>query len=176
MNTQHEPVYTRLPVAGRSLHRWLVGIPVILYVATVVFFALYAFDDNLMWLRDGIFANLAAVIAAAVTAVPGLIDLLAIPTTSPARKLAYGHMSLMVVVLGLFVVNLVECRDVLMAALHESMPSYRGFDGTMPLALTAMGLGLAVCGGAIGLTLAIRYRVGAVSASRTTGSVMPRLR
>src|SRR6187549_2978470 len=98
METRHEPVITRVPVAGHSLHRWLVAIPVTLYAGTVAFFGLYAYDHSLMWLRDGLVTNLVAVIAALIVAVPGLLDALAIPKGMPAKKVALAHGSTMVAV------------------------------------------------------------------------------
>jgi uncharacterized membrane protein len=178
METRHEPVLTRVPVAGHSLHRWLVGIPVILYVATVAFFGLYAYDHSLMWLRDGIVTNLVAVIAALIVAIPGLLDFLAIPTGNPARKVAMGHASLMVVVLSLFVANLVVNFRVLAAALKGVIAMHRGFDGTLPLVLTAVALGVAVCGGTLGLLLANRYHIGdtVTDNTRPPRTIQPRFR
>lgn len=161
METRNEPVLTRVPVAGHSLHRWLVGIPVILYAATVIFFGLYAYDDNLMWLRDGMVTNLVAIVAAAIAAVPGLLDLRAIPDHHPARSVGIGHASFMIAVLSLFVANLAVNFHVLASAIKGSIVMYRGFDGTVALVLTGTGLGLALCGGALGLLLANRFHVGA---------------
>jgi len=160
METTHEPVITRVPVAGHSLHRWLVGIPVILYVATVGSFGLYAYDHSLMWLRDGMVINLCAVLAALVVAVPGLLDFLAIPARSPARAVGLAHASVMVTVLAVFVANLVIHFRVLCAAMKGAIELHRGLPALMPLGLTGAGLALAVCGGAIGLLLAARYHVG----------------
>jgi len=160
METKQQPVLTRVPVLGHSLHRWLVGIPVILYVATVAFFGLYAYDHSLMWLRDGMVSNLLAVVAAAITAVPGLLDLRAIPDKHPARPIAIGHASFMVVVLALFVTNVVMNFRVVSAAFKGAIALHRGFDGTVPLVLTGTGLALALCGGALGLMLAHRHHIG----------------
>jgi uncharacterized membrane protein len=169
METRNEPVLTRVPALGHSLHRWLVGIPVILYIASVTFFGLYAYDDNVMWLRDGIITNLVAVIAAVVAAIPGLMDLRAIPDAHPARSVAIGHASFMVAVLTLFVANLVVNFHVLAAAIKGSIVMYRGFDGTVALVLTGTGLGLALCGGALGLMLAHAFRIGAPVPEPTHG-------
>ncbi len=169
METRNEPILTRVPALGHSLHRWLVGIPVILYAASVTFFGLYAYDDNLMWLRDGIVTNLVAVIAAVVAAVPGLIDLRAIPDEHPARSVAIGHASFMAAVLSLFAANLVANFHVLSAAIKGSIVMYRGFDGTVALVLTSTGLGLALCGGALGLVLAHRFRIGEAVPEHTHG-------
>lgn len=170
-------MFTRVPVAGQSLHRWLVGLPVILYVATVVFFGLFASDRDPMWLHDAFLSNLAAVIAAGLVAVPGLLDFLQIPKHHRARSVALGHASFMVVVLTLFVANLAVHFRVLSAAMKGAIGLYRHLDPTLALALTGSGLGLAVCGGAIGLALAHRFHVGDVPADTTSppGAIKPHL-
>ena len=170
-DTRYTAVPSRIPVAGRSLHRWLVGIPVVLYAATVVFFGLYQADPHLMWLRDGFLANLVAVIAAALVAIPGLLDLRAIPANHPARIVGLAHMSIHVVGLGLFVSNLFMHLDVMNAALNGTIVMERGFDGAGSLAVTAVGLGFVVVAGGIGVLLATRYRVGEAEA---TSPLVPR--
>lgn len=162
METRNQPVFTRVPVAGQSLHRWLVGIPVILYVGTLAFFVLYAVEHDPMWLRDAFLANLGAVVAAAIVAVPGLLDFMQIPKGARARTIGLRHASFMVVVLGLFATNLGVHFRVMTAALKGSIALHRGFDPTTALALTGSGVVLALCGGALGLALAHRFHVGDV--------------
>jgi uncharacterized membrane protein len=175
MKTRYEPVLTRVPVAGHSLHRWLVGIPVILYAATVAFFGLYAFDHSLMWLRDGMITNLVGVIAALVVAIPGLMDALNVPAGHPARPVAAAHGSLMVLVTGLFATNLGMHYRVLCAAMKGAIVNFRGFDGSSALGLTGGALALAVCGAALGLLLAHRFHVGdTTEGGRPPRSIQPR--
>jgi hypothetical protein len=166
-----------VPVAGHSLHRWLVGIPVILYAATVILFGLYAYDPSATWLRDAIFANLLAVLVVPIVAAPGLFDALAIPRAHPARNVAIGHGSLMVTVATLFVVNLAVHYRLLASALKGSMALQRGFDATVPLVVTGTALALAVFGGALGVMLAHRYHVGDVAAEghHPPGAMLPPL-
>jgi uncharacterized membrane protein len=99
-------MYSKVKIAGHPLHPMLVGFPVALYVVTFACFLAYALGAGPFWFRSGVYANLAAVILAAVAALPGFVDwAFGIPAGTPAKSTGLTHMVLNVVSLLVFLVN-----------------------------------------------------------------------
>jgi uncharacterized membrane protein len=176
MQTNAEPVVTRVPVAGHSLHRWLVGIPAVLYIGTVVLYVLYATTHDVMWMRDGIVTNVVAIVAAALVAIPGVLDFLAIPNGHPARNLGIAHGSLMVVVLSLFTANLAFHHRALCATMKGATELLHGMDPSLALGISGVGLALVVAGAVGGFLLAHRFHIGDVPTGAVPPSMRPRFR
>ena len=102
-------MYSKVKIAGHPLHPMLVAFPVTLYVVTLACFLAYALGGGPYWFRSGVYANLAAVILAAVAAVPGFVDwAFGIPARTPAKSTGIAHMLLNVVSLVVFLVNVVS--------------------------------------------------------------------
>lgn len=157
--TNVNAVSTGLPVAGRSLHRWLVGLPVVLFILTLSFFAVYAAEHDTEWLRRAFFLNIAAVVAASVTAATGMLDFGRIPREHQARTMAMVHGGLNTISLTLLAVNLAMHRALVMESfdLHHAL---RPADPTAAIALSAVAVGITLGSGVLGYLLAHRYAVG----------------
>ena len=102
-------MYSKAKIAGHPLHPMLVGLPVTLYLVTLVAFVVSARTADPFWFRVGAYANLAAVITAAVAAIPGFVDwAFGIPRGTPAKETGAVHMALNVAALLVFLLNLVQ--------------------------------------------------------------------
>jgi uncharacterized membrane protein len=100
-------MYSKVKVAGHPLHPMLVGLPVTLYLATLVCFAAAALGADPFWYRVAVYANLAGVVTAAVAAVPGFIDwAFGVPRGTPAKATGLAHMAFNVLALAAFAANL----------------------------------------------------------------------
>ncbi len=101
-------MYSKVKIAGHPLHPMLVGFPVALCVVTLACFLAHALGAGPFWFRAGVYANLWAVILAAVAALPGFVDwAFGIPNGTPAKATGLTHMVVNVVSLLLFLVNVV---------------------------------------------------------------------
>src|SRR5205823_14339700 len=88
-------MYSRIKLFGHPIHAMLVGFPVTLYTAALVTYVIAQASGDAFWFRMGIAANVAGVVMALVTAIPGFLDwLLGIPTASPAKGTGLAHMLL----------------------------------------------------------------------------------
>jgi len=131
-------MYSKIKLFGHPLHPMLVGFPITLYALTLVGYLGFALTHATFWLQLGIFANMAGVGMALLTAVPGFLDwLIGIPGAHPAKRVGVVHMGLNVTALALFAVN---------AWLHA------GYWGTSQTPDLTPGIVLAVLGN--GITLA----------------------
>lgn len=134
---------------GHPLHPILVPVPIGAWVASLVFDVVSRTADD-----AGTFANGAywligvGIVGAVIAALFGLLDLLAIPRGTKAFTTGLTHMTLNLVVVVLFVVNLFLRRG----ETHESV-------ATLPLALTVIGLLILGASGYLGGKLAYRYGV-----------------
>jgi uncharacterized membrane protein len=152
--------YSKATLGGRPLHPMMVGIPILLYVATVVSFIVYAMQADSDWFRIGMLCNLAAVIAALVTAIPGFIDWsTAIPANTEAKRVGALHMGANLLALTLFVANLLVHRDGLMASIDDRMHRLQAIDPYLPLAFTVSGFALVLIAGTLGYRLVHHYHV-----------------
>ncbi len=134
--------YSKATVLGRPLHPMLVGIPVTLYVATVVSFVVFAGRHDPRWFQVGLLVNLAAVLAALVTAIPGFIDFAyALPNGSAAKRTAGLHMAANLSALALFAANLAIHRAELIDAIDGRVARFAGLDPFLPLSIVAAGFG-----------------------------------
>jgi uncharacterized membrane protein len=152
-------VSTGLPVAGRSLHRWLVGLPVILFILTLSFFAVYAAEHDTEWLRRALLLNIAAVVAGGLTAATGAMDFGRMPRDHRARTTALVHGGLNALSISLLVINLQVYRA-LIAPAFDFEHALSRTDPTAAIALTGVALGITLGSGVLGYLLAHRYMVG----------------
>jgi uncharacterized membrane protein len=152
--------YSKATVQGRPIHPMLVGIPVLLYVGTVLSFLMYAGGRDPRWFQIGLFCNVGAVLAALVTAVPGFIDwAYAIPRGTAAKRTGALHMTANLAALALFVVNLVAHRRYLGDAFDGRIQPLGVLDPFLPLSLTVSGIALVVIAGTLGYRLVHKYHV-----------------
>src|SRR3954449_12940069 len=92
---------------GHPFHPILVTVPIGAWVASLVFDIISrAGDDAAVFAKGAYWLVGIGIVGALVAAVFGFLDLLAIPTGTPAFKTALTHMSLNLTVVVLFVINL----------------------------------------------------------------------
>ncbi len=146
-------MYSRIKILGHPIHPMLVGFPVTLYTAALLSYILASATADALWLRFAIAANVAGVVMALITAIPGFLDwLTAIPPASAAKRTGLKHMALNVTALVVFAVN---------AWLHA------GYWRATVVPLLSVAIGLAVIGilitigaGWLGWSLVQRHHVG----------------
>jgi uncharacterized membrane protein len=99
---------SRVQVARHALHPMLVVFPVGLLTTSVVWDVCYLASGNRSWGMISVATIVAGVVGALAAAVPGFVDWLAIPHGTRARRIGAYHMALNLIVVGLFVVSLVQ--------------------------------------------------------------------
>jgi uncharacterized membrane protein len=145
-------MYSKAKIFGHPIHPMLVGFPVAFYAATLVAFIAYGAGGDLFWFRLGVVANAAAVIMAAVAAVPGFIDwAFGIPGGTRAKSTGLKHMLLNVSALVLFAINL----GIYAGQWNEVLPS-----ATTGVILSALGMGVVLAAGFLGWNLVQKHHVG----------------
>lgn len=99
-------MYSKVKVLGHPIHPMLVAYPIALYTSTLVAYIIYGANDDPFFFKAAVAANVAGVIMAAITALPGFIDwAVGIPNGTPAKSHGLTHMLLNVTALVLFVIN-----------------------------------------------------------------------
>lgn len=152
-------MYSKARIAGHPIHPMLIAFPVALYVVTVVTLIVHAGTNDPFWYRAALWANLAAIVMAAVAAIPGLIDLLSLPRHSRARSTGLRHAAFNVLALILFLISwlllLGNAGGTLGASAGERAPSVAA-----PLVLSILGLCSTLVAGWLGWTLVQTHHVG----------------
>lgn len=91
-------------IAGHPIHPMLVTIPIGLWVFSFACDLIYGFGSHdIVWKTVAMYAMIGGVIGALAAAIPGLIDLLSLP--SGPKSTALAHMTINLVVVALFAVN-----------------------------------------------------------------------
>jgi uncharacterized membrane protein len=151
-------MYSRAKIAGHPIHPMVVVFPIALYAATVAALLAYVGTADAFYYRAAMVANIGGVAMALVAAIPGAIDLFALPHRSRARATGIRHASFALLTTGIFAV----CGALL----------YRGWtgrlmvdgrwnlDATIPLAVGVVGLVTLVIVGVLGWTLIQTHHVG----------------
>jgi uncharacterized membrane protein len=147
-----EPVTVIAGPYGHPFHPILVTVPIGAWIASLVFdIASNVKSGGSPALVDGAYWLIGiGIVGAAVAAVFGLLDLLAIPSGSRARTMGLVHLVLNVVVLALFVVNFIWRSDD-----HDQLLQTRA--GQMVLSIVAIVL--LAASGWIGGMLTYRFGV-----------------
>ncbi len=145
-------MYSKIKLLGHPIHPMLVAFPIAFYTATFVGYVLYAWLGDPMWFRIGFVANVAAVIGALVTAVPGFLDwLIGIPSHSRAKNTGLIHLLLNVTALVLFAVTAFMLWGQWNSATPEVGPA---------IVITLIGVLATVAAGYFGYTLIQNHHVG----------------
>lgn len=144
-------MYSKVKIFNHPLHVMLVGFPVAFYTATLVAFIMYHCQLHMFWFKVGVLANLAGVAMAALAALPGFIDWLAIPSSKGAKKTGMYHMFCNVGALVLFAVNLFLQYP----KIHDTQP-----ESILPIVLSAIGFCLTLAAGFLGWTLVQNHHIG----------------
>jgi uncharacterized membrane protein len=93
---------SRVKLAGHPVHQMLIVFPLGLLATAVVFDVIFLVTDNSAWTQAAYFMIGAGVIAGLAAAVPGVVDWLAIPRGTRAKRIGLVHGVGNVVVVALF--------------------------------------------------------------------------
>lgn len=104
---------SKASIKSHPLHPILVGFPIAFYIGALLFDALAVFYHNIEYSITGKYMHIAAIVGAALAAVPGVIDYLSvIPPDSSAKKRGARHGLINTIVLVIFAVALyLKYRD-----------------------------------------------------------------
>jgi uncharacterized membrane protein len=97
----------RVTVAGHSLHPMLVVFPLGLLATSLVWDIVFLASDNLMWGAIAFWTIVAGLVGGLAAAIPGLLDWLAIPDGTRAKRIGALHGLLNLVIVVLFAVSVV---------------------------------------------------------------------
>lgn len=104
---------SKASIKSHPLHPILVGFPIAFYIGALLFDALAVFYHNIEYSITGKYMHIAAIVGAALAAVPGVIDYLSvIPPDSSAKKRGARHGLINTIVLVIFAIALyLKYRD-----------------------------------------------------------------
>jgi uncharacterized membrane protein len=139
---------SKVKVAGHSAHPMLIVFPLGLLATAVIFDVIYLVSDNSGWTQAAFYMIGAGVVTGLVAAVPGLIDWLAIPRGTRAKRLGLFHGGGNVVVVLLFALSWLMRRD------NPASPP------TDAVVAGLFGLGIALITGWLGGELVGRLGIG----------------
>lgn len=140
----------RVSVAGHSLHAMLVVFPLGLLATSVAWDICLLATGNPRWGTLSFWTIVAGVIGGLVAAVPGFVDWLGIPRGTRARRIGLYHMTLNLIIVGLFVVSLLARRQTALGYDHA---------GAAQMIWGWIGVGLALVSGWLGGELIERLGV-----------------
>ncbi len=138
---------SRAKLFGHPIHPMLIPFPLGLLSTSVVFDAIRLLTGNRQWSRIAFWNIAAGVIGGLGAAVFGLIDWLAIPADTRAKRIGLVHGAGNVVVVGLFSASWLLRRN------ERREPA-------VPILLSVLGAGLATLTGWLGGELVDRMGVG----------------
>lgn len=118
---------SRFKLVGHPLHPMIVPLPLMAFPASLLFDSLYLLTRDDRWRRLAFWHIAAGVIGGLAAAAPGLVDWLAIPPSSPAKKVG---------LVGLYGAHLVE-RKRQEARFQESPGLRAGIIGNAILNISA---------------------------------------
>jgi uncharacterized membrane protein len=99
-------MYSKVKILGHPIHPMLVAYPIALYTSTLVAYIIYAANKDPFFFKAAVAANIAGIVMAALTALPGFIDWsVGIPGGTAAKSHGLTHMLLNVTALVLFIIN-----------------------------------------------------------------------
>lgn len=151
-------MYSKARVAGHPMHPMLVAFPIAFYTATVATLLAYIGTMEAFWYRVAMISNIAGIVTAVIAAIPGVIDLLALPRESRARAVGLRHAGFNLFATALFVVTAVV---VYRTWTHRVMIDGEYlFDATIPLAMSVVAWVSMVIAGSLGWTLVQTHHVG----------------
>lgn len=151
-------MYSKARVAGHPMHPMLVAFPIAFYTATVATLLAYIGTLEAFWYRVAMVANIAGILTAVIAAIPGAIDLFALPRGSRARATGLKHAGFNLIATALFVITAVV---VVTTWRHRVMVDGEYiFDATIPLAMSVVAWVSMVIAGSLGWTLVQTYHVG----------------
>lgn len=139
---------SRAKLFGHAIHPILIVYPLGLLSAAVIFDVIYLVTANPTWTTVSFWMIAAGIIGGLLAAVFGLIDYLAIPSGTRAKRIGLLHGVINLCVMILFIASWLVRRD------SPEVPSTTAF------ALSFIGVGAALLGGWLGGELVERLGVG----------------
>ena len=139
---------SRAKLFGHAIHPILIVYPLGLLSAAVIFDVIYLLTANPTWTTVSFWMIAAGIIGGLLAAVFGLIDFLAIPSGTRAKRIGMLHGLINVGVMILFIASWL---------LRQSSPEV---PSTAAFALSFIGVGAALLGGWLGGELVERLGVG----------------
>jgi uncharacterized membrane protein len=139
---------SRAKLFGHAIHPILIVYPLGLLSAAVIFDVIYLVTANPTWPTVSFWMIAAGIIGGLLAAVFGLIDFLAIPSGTRAKRIGLLHGVINLCVMILFIASWLLRRE------SPEVPS------TAALALSFIGVGAALLGGWLGGELVERLGVG----------------
>jgi len=138
-------MYCKARIAGHPIHPMLVTVPIGLFVATFATLVAYAVTGDTFYHRAALIADVAGVVTALGSAIPGAIDLTTLE--GKARQTGVRH-----AVLG---------GAMLLLYAGVALALWRGGGGVvLPLALSSIGMAALVAGAAHGYALVQTHKIG----------------
>lgn len=145
---------SKAAIAGHPIHPALVAIPIGLFTWTLVADVVYLVQDrDQMWYNIACWSGIAAIVSAAIAALPGLVDYFGVARYTDARGMGMTHMVLNTTVTLLFIVALLMMLD------------NGATDGTqlgVVVVLHAVGVGLLLLSGWLGGEMVFRKHIGSI--------------
>jgi uncharacterized membrane protein len=126
----------RVTVAGHSLHPMLVVFPLGLLATSLVWDIIYLASDNLIWGAISFWTIVAGLVGGLFAAIPGLIDWLAIPSGTRAKRIGalHGILNLAIVVLFAVSVALRYSEGYTAPSILAMLPGWIGIVAALPSA------------------------------------------
>ena len=151
-------MYSKARIAGHPIHPMLVAFPLAFYTATVATLLAYIGTREAFWYRFAMVANIAGIVTAVIAALPGVIDLMALPRGSRARAAGLKHAGFNLIATALFALTAVVLYGTWS---HKVMVGGEYlFDASIPLALSVVAWVAMVIAGSLGWTLVQTHHVG----------------
>lgn len=139
---------SRAKIFGHPIHQMLIVFPLGLLATSFIFDIVYLATDNGRFADISFWMIAAGLIGGLLAAIFGLIDFLAIPRYTRAKRIGAIHGIGNVIVVGLFIVSWLIRYD------EPTSP------GAGPIVLSGIGVGLALVTGWLGGELVDRLAVG----------------
>ena len=101
---------TPASIAKHPIHPMLVPIPIGLWLFSLVCDLVYRFGSgNPTWEVVALYTMVGGIVGALAAALPGVVDLLSLPT--PVKRIGVAHMAINLTVVALYVINAWMRRD-----------------------------------------------------------------
>lgn len=151
-------MYSKARVAGHPIHPMLVAFPLAFYTTTVLTLLVYIGTREAFWYRFAMVASVAGIATAVIAALPGAIDLVALPAGSRSRRAGLQHAGFNLIATVLFAVTALVLYE---TWIHRTMVNGEYiFDATIPLAIAVVAWVTMVIAGSLGWTLVQTHHVG----------------
>ena len=138
----------RAKILGHPIHQMLIVFPLGLLATSIVFDTVYMVTDNPRWADITYVMISAGIVTGLLAAIFGLVDWLAIPKGTRAKRIGAFHGITNVLVVGVFAISW---------SLRYGNIAY---EGVAPYVLAIIGVALAMVGGWLGGELVDRLAVG----------------